>query len=384
MAQQFNVMQSLFGFAPEDIQRQIQQEQEKRALDIASGVTGGLGPAVFQAARAQERARGTPLFEMQQDPRMIKARAMSNARQAAASAFQSGGMAGYMNEYANQLEAAGLTAEAAQARAAAAEEQRKAAESEATIGLRGAQAVQAMAAAGRERTPAALEQADRTRLAQLIEEFGQVEGARKFREERDEAARKTAAAGAQQTPTEKAVLPGKAKILGDVETAAMNAGKTLETATALDRVLTTAFTGFGADAKLRIGQVANALGVTVTGTSETEQLKQLLAQLAQGQARTLPGALSEKELAFLREAIGTPGFTVTTLRNVVNRLRTDALASKYENDDAQAFVSQGGDLNKYDFAKSKSNAIDRAKKEISDRETKLKRIEELRAKQRGL
>ena len=129
MAQQFDIVGSLFGFSPEAVQQQITAEQQKRAMDIAGGVTGGLGPAVFQAARAQEAARGTPLFEMQQDPRLIKARAMSNARQAAAPAFQQGGMVGYMNEYANQLEAAGLTAEAAQARAAAAEEQRKAAES---------------------------------------------------------------------------------------------------------------------------------------------------------------------------------------------------------------------------------------------------------------
>lgn len=194
MAQQFDIVGSLFGFSPEAVQQQITAEQQKRAMDIASGVTGGLGPAVFQAARAQEAARGTPLFEMQQDPRLIKARAMSNARQAAAPAFKQGGIVGYLNEYANQLETAGLASEAAQARMFAEQKQQQAAESQATIGLRGAQTAQALAAAGRERVPAALEQADRTRLAQLIAEFGEVEGSRRFREERDEAARRTAAA----------------------------------------------------------------------------------------------------------------------------------------------------------------------------------------------
>jgi len=194
---------------------------------------------------------------------------------------------------------------------------------------------------------------------------------------------KKAAAGVPQTPTEKAILPGKAKLLGDVETSALNASKTLETASALDRVLNTAFTGFGADAKLRVGQVANALGVTVSGTSETEQLKQLLAQLAQGQAKTLPGALSEKELAFLREAIGTPGFTVNTLRNVVNRLRTDSLASQFENQFAQDYVMSGGDLNKYNFVDGKKRALDQAKTQIQLTTDKMKRLEELRAKQRG-
>jgi hypothetical protein len=194
MAQQFDIVGSLFGFSPEAVQQQITAEQQKRAMDIAGGVTGGLGPAVFQAARAQEAARGTPLFEMQQDPRLIKARAMSNARQAAAPAFQQGGMVGYMNEYANQLEAAGLTAEAAQARAAAAEEQRKAAESASKIFQQQAAGTASLASAARERTPAAAEQADRIRLEELQRQFGPVEGARKFREERDEIARRTAAA----------------------------------------------------------------------------------------------------------------------------------------------------------------------------------------------
>lgn len=129
MAQQFDIVGSLFGFSPEAVQQQITAEQQKRAMDIAGGVTGGLGPAVFQAARAQEAARGTPLFEMQQDPRLIKARAMSNARQAAAPAFQQGGIVGYLNEYANQLETAGLASEAAQARMFAEQKQQQAAES---------------------------------------------------------------------------------------------------------------------------------------------------------------------------------------------------------------------------------------------------------------
>jgi hypothetical protein len=109
----------------------------------------------------------------------------------------------------------------------------------------------------------------------------------------------------------------------------------------------------------------------------------LLAQLAQGQAKTLPGALSEKELAFLREAIGTPGFTVTTLRNVVNRLRKDALSSEFENEEAQKFISGGGDLNRYDFVAARKRAQQRASEQIDDRAAKQRRLEELRRKQQG-
>lgn len=226
--------------------------------------------------------------------------------------------------------------------------------------------------------------ADRTRLNELITEFGTNEGARRFRAERDEAERKRAAASAPpQTPTEKAVLPGKATQLGKVEESALQGAKTIQTADAIDRVLNTSFTGFGSDAKLRVGQIAEAFGVTVTGTSETEQLKQLLAQLAQGQARSLPGALSEKELAFLREAIGTGNFTVNTLRNVTKRLRTDALAADIENQAAQKYVSDGGDLNKFNFVQNRKTAIEQATRQINEREAKQRRIEELRKKQGG-
>jgi hypothetical protein len=194
---------------------------------------------------------------------------------------------------------------------------------------------------------------------------------------------KAEAGAPKPTPTEKAVMPGKAKTLETIETGALQATKTNQTADAIDRVLTSAFTGFGAQTVLKAAQVANAFGVTVTGTSETEQLTQLLAQLAQGQAKTLPGALSEKELAFLREAIGTPGFTVTTLRNVVNRLRKDALSSEFENEEAQKFISGGGDLNKYDFVAARKRAQQRANQQIDERTAKQRRLEELRRKQQG-
>lgn len=185
------------------------------------------------------------------------------------------------------------------------------------------------------------------------------------------------------TQTEKQVLPVKADIFKTIETNALQAAKTNQTADAIDRVLTNAFTGFGADAKLKASQVAEAFGVTVTGTSETEQLKQLLAQLAQGQAKTLPGSLSEKELAFLREAIGTPGFTVQTLRNVVGRLRKDALTSEIENNFVQDFVSNGGDLNKYNFVAKRKEAQAEADRQTADRDAKLRRLQELRARKAG-
>lgn len=67
--------------------------------------------------------------------------------------------------------------------------------------LKQAQTIKALAEAQKattEKVPAALEQADRIRLAELQQQFGATEGARRFREERDIAGERKAAAGVPQ------------------------------------------------------------------------------------------------------------------------------------------------------------------------------------------
>jgi hypothetical protein len=378
MAEQFNVTQSLFGFTPENVQQGLFRQAEQRAASLASA-GGAAAPALFYGLRGAERAAVTPVFgQAPQVQQAANVQAIIQQVQATGVDLATAeGQIALAQELSKYPEFIGM---ATALRQQAAEQSQKAQLNQAQITKEYALAQKAVT----EKTPAALEQADRVRLAELQAQFGMEEGARRFRAERDIAGEKKAAAGVQQTPTEKATLPGKAKLLENVETGALQAAKTNQTAEAIDRVLTSAFTGFGADAKLRASQVAQAFGVTVTGTSETEQLKQLLAQLAQGQARTLPGALSEKELAFLREAIGTPGFTVQTLRNVVNRLRKDATSSEIENQEVQNFIANNGDLNRYDFVSARKRAQQQAEQQINDREAKLRRLEELRRKQQGL
>jgi hypothetical protein len=154
----------------------------------------------------------------------------------------------------------------------------------------------------------------------------------------------------------------KVKRLDELEQAAVNADSSISNVGALSSVLGNAFTGVGSGAVLKAGQIANAFGVQVTGTSETEQLNQLLAKLAQGQARTLPGSLSEKELMFLREAIGTGGMTRQTLQAMLNRMRVDAIADKEAYKDAFSFQRSGGNLNDYDFATKRTDARKRAQR----------------------
>jgi hypothetical protein len=164
---------------------------------------------------------------------------------------------------------------------------------------------------------------------------------------------------------DKGINATKVKRFGDLEDAAVAADSVLNNVNTISSVLNNAFTGVGAGVALKAGQIANALGVQVTGTTESEQLNQLLAKLAQGQARTLPGSLSEKELMFLREAIGTGGMTKQTLQAMLRRMREDAIADKEAYKDAFNFEQGGGNLNKYDFATSRTKARTTAKR-ISD------------------
>jgi hypothetical protein len=381
--------QTLFGsYNPALIQQTIDAERERNLIEQAKLTPQQI--TLLGSARSGQQlgsALGgvvgnlfgtTPV----QDPRLQQAQLGQQAYQEALDL--SGGDASspaFFKRLSSSAAKLGVTTLAQQAAQQAAK-----LESEQALGVQRIASAQAsLAQAAKERAPEApLTIADRARLNELVRQFGTDEGARRFRAERDEAERKKAAAGAPpQTPTEKAILPGKATQLGKVEDAALQGAKTIQTADSIDRVLNTAFTGFGSDVKLSVGQIATAFGATVTGVTETEQLKQLLAQLAQGQARSLPGSLSEKELAFLREAIGTGNFTVNTLRNVTKRLRADALAADIENQAAQKYVSDGGDLNKFNFVDNRNKAIEQAKRQLSEREAKQRRIEELRKKQGG-
>jgi len=235
-------------------------------------------------------------------------------------------------------------------------------------------------APGTEKLEAPLTIADRYRLSELQNEFGEVEGANKFRAERDAAERQRVAAGVPQTPTEKALTPIVAKTRGDILNAALNSQKTLQTAEAMDRLLNTAFTGVGSGGKLTLGQVASAFGVQVQGVTETEQLNSLLAALTQGQAKNLPGALSDKDVQFLKDAIGKGSYTVDTLRSVVKRIRTEALTAEIENAEIQNSINTGADLNKFDFVANRKKANTLAQQQIKEQEEKIKRLQQLRQK----
>lgn len=179
------------------------------------------------------------------------------------------------------------------------------------------------------------------------------------------------------------VLPGEAqdKILRekrtgkllDLEDASIIASDTLQLTRDFNNILGKAFTGIGSGAKLTAAQFANALGVNVTGTSESEQLDQLFAALTVGQAKNLKGALSDKDVKFLKEAVGSRGLTRETLQNVVERIERNALIDQRTYDLASAYTGDMAKLNINEFRKQ-------AQTEVNTTFEKRKRLQELRQK----
>jgi hypothetical protein len=181
----------------------------------------------------------------------------------------------------------------------------------------------------------------------------------------------------------KVILPGEQadKILRekrtgkflDLEDSAIAAGDTIQLTRDFNNVLNNAFTGTGSGVKLTASQFANALGVNVTGTSESEQLDQLFAALTVGQAKNLKGSLSDKDVKFLKEAVGTRGLTKETLQNVVERIERNALIDQKTYDLASGYTGDMAKININEFRK-------KAQKEVNDTFEKRKRLQQLRQK----
>jgi len=135
-------------------------------------------------------------------------------------------------------------------------------------------------------------------------------------------------------------------------------------------------TGLGSDVKLEASRFAAALGIPVSGTTESQIIDQILGQMTIGAAGQLKGALSDKDREFLKQTIGTRGLTRSALEFVSQRIEREARIDSELNNAIQEWQSSGKSLNNFNFVTQRSEA---AKKIDAD----IKRLEELRRKQRG-
>ena len=195
--------QTLFGsYNPQLIQQAIEAERERGLLEQAKLTPQqiiNLGAA--RSGQQMGQALGgvvNTLFGLPsvQDPRLQQAQLGQQAYQ---EALQASGNDASSPAFFKQLSSSaaklGVTTLAQQAAQQAAK-----LEAEQALGIQRFAAAQAsLAQAAKERTPEApLTIADRTRLNELIQQFGTNEGARRFRAERDAAERSRAGAGASK------------------------------------------------------------------------------------------------------------------------------------------------------------------------------------------
>ena len=175
---------------------------------------------------------------------------------------------------------------------------------------------------------------------------------------------------------EAGVNKNKVELAGQVESSALNATDRITLARNLRSFLPQAFTGLGSDVKLEASRFAAALGIPVTGTTESQIIDQILGQMTIGAAGQLKGALSDKDREFLKQTIGTRGLTRSALEFVSQRIEREARVDERLNEAVQAWQKSGKSLNDFNFVTQRSEAARQIDADI-------KRLEELRRKQKG-
>jgi hypothetical protein len=174
---------------------------------------------------------------------------------------------------------------------------------------------------------------------------------------------------------EEAVTKSNVDAFGKLRDSGIQAGQTIEAVKTIKPLIDQSFAGFASDSKLTAGQIAEAFGIPVKGTSETEQLRSLQNNLKIGNSTVLKGALSDKDMAILGEAIGQGSVTKAGLKSIMNNIEKDALISQRQYQKANEYQQQGK-LSQYDFVKGSEES----RSEVT---TKLKRLAELERKAKG-
>jgi hypothetical protein len=172
---------------------------------------------------------------------------------------------------------------------------------------------------------------------------------------------------------QKLVSKNKTDLASEVETAAYNSTDRVTLARNLKSLLPTAFTGVDANLKLQASRVAEVFGINIQGVPDSQIIDTILGEMTIGAASKLKGALSDKDVKFLKETIGTRGLSLRTLQFVADRIEQEALIDGELNEVVNKYVADGGDLNKFNFASQRKDVSEKVRKDIA-------RLSELRNK----
>ena len=175
---------------------------------------------------------------------------------------------------------------------------------------------------------------------------------------------------------EEGLIKSNTEEFANIRGLATTAGTTLETVKDMRGLIDKSFAGAGANVQLKAGQIAELFGVPISGTSETEQLRSLQNNLKIGNSTVLKGAISDKDMAILGEAIGQGTTTKDGLKGILRNIEKEALINQARYKDVQGFVAGKGKLSDYDFVEGSV----KARKAVND---KLNRLRELERKAGG-
>jgi hypothetical protein len=166
----------------------------------------------------------------------------------------------------------------------------------------------------------------------------------------------------------------KLDLAKSVEESAFSASDRISLAQSLRELSPKAFTGFAADAKLSASKVASAFGIPTKGGTESEIIDQILGQMTIGSAGQLKGALSDKDVLFLKKTIGTRGLSVNTLLFVADEIERLAVQDRNLNKRINEVTKSGGNLNEVNFEEEKSKSSSFVKKQMSEYRSILKKV----------
>ena len=171
----------------------------------------------------------------------------------------------------------------------------------------------------------------------------------------------------------KQVSKNKTDLAAQVETDAYGSSDRVTLARNLKSLLPTAFTGVDANLKLQASRVAEVFGINIQGVPDSQIIDTILGEMTIGAASKLKGGLSDKDVKFLKETIGTRGLSLKTLQFVADKIEQDALIDGQLNDVVNKYVASGGDLNTFNFASQRKDVAEQVKKD-------LQRLKDLRSK----
>jgi len=171
----------------------------------------------------------------------------------------------------------------------------------------------------------------------------------------------------------KQVSKNKTDLAGEVETAAYNSNDRVTLARNLKSLLPTAFTGVDSNLKLQASRVAEVFGINIQGVPDSQIIDTILGEMTIGAASKLKGGLSDKDVKFLKETIGTRGLSLRTLQFVADKIEQDALIDGGLNEVVNKYVASGGDLNTFNFASQRKDVAEKVRKDLA-------RLKELREK----